>query len=133
MPYATPAEFRARFCPPGSSSDEFAAYTDAQLALALEAGELIINAWIGVQQNLPDWVLDVLREYCIRLARRSIYSNQALDREHPVIRDAEAAMEWLKAVSKGAVPGVIGSVPAAEIQGGVRNLPDITSYSSIIR
>jgi phage gp36-like protein len=106
MPYATPAELRARYAQ-DLDRDEFALHSDAQLGEALAAAGAEIDAW-RPPGRLGTAALAVLRHQCLTLARMLAHQDQPLDAVHPIVREGLAVREWLRALAVGKV-----ALPAA--------------------
>lgn len=100
MPYATVAELRARYTRDGQ--DPFAEYADADLAQALASASAEIDSWCP-QITLGTAALAVLNDKCLTMSRLAVYGDSALDATHPIVRDALAVRDWLKALSRGQV------------------------------
>ena len=101
MSYATPDQLRARFRK-GIDQDEFALRDDADLQQALDAATNEIDSYRPAGVPAPE-ALVVLADKCLMLARMLVNQDQALGAEHPIVRDGNRVLGWLKDLSRGAV------------------------------
>ena len=97
-------------------ADDFGGLSDDLLARAIERGWATINRYIP---HAPTSPADAARvnDVWLTLARAYAYDDQALTRDHPVVRELNEALGWLKQVGAGAIRFSLGedggTLPAA--------------------
>lgn len=102
MAYATAAQLRARYLQASAGVDEFAAHDDAHLDRALAAATAEIDSW-RPPGTLSDAATTILTDKCLTMARMIAQQDAALDETHPIVREALAVRDWLKALAAGRV------------------------------
>lgn len=109
--YATADQLRDRYRSGPGGVDEFTLREDADLAAALTAASAEIDRW-RPQGTLSADALVVLQGVCVALARMLLHQDQALSVEHPIVRDAKEARDWLRALAAGTIrlPGGASTV-----------------------
>lgn len=79
---------------------EFEAYTDDHLANALTRADTTIDRYIPER---PTAMADAIGGVQLTLARAYAHDEQALASDHPVVREMNEAMGWLKLVAEGRI------------------------------
>lgn len=83
-------------------SDDFGGLSDELLSRAIERGWSTINRYIPHAPTSPADT-DRVNDVWLTLARAYSYDDQALPRDHPVVRELNEALGWLKQVGTGAI------------------------------
>lgn len=124
MVYATATQLRARYRRSLDDADEFAAHDDAHLERALAAAASELDSWrpAGV---LSDAATAVLTDKCLTLARLHAHQDAALDESHPIVREALAVRDWLKALAAGRV--VLPAADAVALPASGLSAPVVTA------
>lgn len=82
--------------------DDFGGLTDDLLARAIARASSTINRYIPTPPStLGD--VDRITSVWLTLARAYAYDDQSLPAEHPVVRELQEALSWLKAVGTGSI------------------------------
>lgn len=78
--------------------EEFCRFSDAHLALACERAESTALRYLGCLPEAHSQIGRAVQQVVLTIARAYAHDEQEFGRDHPIVRELDEAIAWLKAM-----------------------------------